>query len=361
MKKLGIVTISYGHNYGNKLQNYAMQEIYKNYGLNVKTIKFIPHISFSKKIKGKILNLNIKSIKNKFLKLINYNNCKNITELRIKNFSNFDKRISFTKPYYENNYKELINSDFDIFSVGSDQVWNPYFIDFSRYYLLNFIDKKKIAYAPSFGVSNIPVNLEGLFKNSLSKFSSLSCREESGSSIIKKLLNKNVDTVLDPTLLLDSSDWDKVTTIPNNLKNKKYVLLYFLGNISRQNMKKINEYAKNNGFEIINILDKFSTNYSYGPSEFIGIIKSANAVFTDSFHATVFSIIYKKPFLVFPRKDKQKSMSSRIDNLLNKFELTDRKYIDDFDKLNNVDYENAFKILSKEIEKSKNYIKKSLK
>lgn len=360
MKKLAIVTISYGHNYGNKLQNYAMQEVYKKFGLEVKTIKFNPTINKKNNYMLLLKNMDIHTIINKIKKKINYKDYKNIFSKRLSNFKEFDKLISYTKDFYEDTYKNM-EEQFDYYSVGSDQVWNAYFSDFSSYYLLNFIDSEnKIAYAPSFGVDSIPQSLEKEFKESLMKFKALSCREDSGAKILEKLTGKSIPVVVDPTILLNTDEWDKILKNPEKYQNKKYIFLYFLGKISDEKNIKIKEYAFKNECEIVNILDVFSEEYSYGPSEFLSLIKNAYAVFTDSFHATLFSIMYKKAFYVFKRDDKNKSMSSRMDTLLETFELSDRVYYNNFEKLFDVNYENIDKILKIKREEANEYIKKSL-
>lgn len=361
MKTISIVTISYGHNYGNKLQNYAMQKTYESLGLKPTTIKFIPNINKKKKYAQLLHNFKLNIIINKLKKKINYNNCKNIYNKRISNFEKFNKLINFSKEYDENNYYKIADENFDYYSVGSDQVWNTYFADFSKYYLLDFIPtNNKIAYAPSFGSSSIDKKYELDFKHALSKFKVLSCREEKGANLIYNLVNKKVPVLVDPTMLLSSMEWDAISELPIEYINKKYIVIYFLGNSKQNEINKINSFAKKNNCEIVNLLDSFSNNYSYGPSEFLGLIKNAYAVFTDSFHASLFSIIYKKPFLVFGRVEKGKSMSSRIDTLLEKFDLQDRKYINNFDKLFNCNYENVERILKIEKEKSIDYIKMNL-
>ena len=359
-KKLAIVTISYGNNYGNKLQNYAMQEVYKKFNLDVKTIKFNPSINKKKKLILKIKNASFTNIINKLLKTINYKNYKKNYQNRINNFNLFNKKIDYTKDYYESNYMN-IDEPFDYYSVGSDQVWNPYFADFSNYYLLDFVnDGTKIAYAPSFGVSNIPNDVFEYFKKCLAQFKSLSCRESDGGKIIKNLINKEVPIVVDPTMLLTSEDWQSIATLPDDLKNKKYVLTYFLGRISRKNKHLIKKYCKDNNYILINPLNIFSNSYSYGPDNFLGLISNAEAIFTDSFHASLFSIMFKKAFFVFERDEAGKSMSSRITTLLETFGLNDRKFKGNFDLLNKANYSNVDLILKLKREESFNYINKSL-
>ena len=282
-------------------------------------------------------------------------------EKRINHFSEFNKFIKYTKDYTQESFQNIKQENFDYYSVGSDQVWNPYFADFSTYYLLDFINSEnKIAYAPSFGVSSIPTNMIEKFKKSLLSFKSLSCREDSGAELIKELTNKEVSVVVDPTMLLETREWDQIIECPKKYENKKYIVLYFLGKISKEDKIKIKQFALDNNCEIIKLLDCFSDDYKYGPSEFLGLIKNSYAVFTDSFHASLFSIMYKKPFLVFSRKEKGKSMSSRIETLLKKFNLENRKFNGNFKQLFDDNYNNVDKVLETERKKSYDYINLSL-
>lgn len=360
MKKIAIVTISYGHNYGNKLQNYAMQEVYKKYGLDVETIKFNPTINKKNNYMLLLKNMNLNTITNKIKKKINYKGYKDIFSKRLSNFNSFNKLIKYSIDYYENNYVKIENN-YDYYSVGSDQVWNGYFADFSNYYLLDFIKTdNKIAYAPSFGVDSIPTHLEKDFAKAIVKFKFLSCREESGAKLLEKITGRSIPVVVDPTMLLDISEWDKVSKMPEKYEKEKYVFLYFLGKISEGKKSEINKYAKDNGCKIINVLDIFSEEYSYGPSEFLALIKNAHAIFTDSFHASLFSIMYKKAFYVFKRDDKNKSMSSRIDTLLDTFKLNNRVFDNNFNNLFEVNYDNVDDILLIKRKEADEFIKKSL-
>ena len=105
-------------------------------------------------------------------------------------------------------------------------------------------------------------------------------------------------------MLLSADDWDKVVKKPEQLKTNKYILNYFLGNLSETRKKEIERIAKDNGCEIINILDKDGEFYQTGPSEFLYLEKNASLICTDSFHSCVFAILYNRPFVVFDREDR---------------------------------------------------------
>ena len=108
-------------------------------------------------------------------------------------------------------------------------------------------------------------------------------------------------------------------------KKPKYILNYFLGNLSPKRRKEIERVAKENNCEIINILDKNDPLYVSGPSEFLYLEKNAFLICTDSFHSSVFAILYNRPFVVFDREEKGiENMGSRIDTLINKFKMNNR-------------------------------------
>ncbi len=159
------------------------------------------------------------------------------------------------------------------------------------------------------------------------QFKEISVREEAGKKIVEDLTGrKDVEVLVDPTMLLTAEEWDNVSNKPEQLKTDKYILNYFLGELSEKRKNEIDRIAKENGCKIINMLDSNSPFYKTGPAEFLYLEKNAFLICTDSFHACVFSILYNRPFIVFEREDNNVSMNSRIDTLLNKFHLQDRRY-----------------------------------
>lgn len=378
MKKIGIITIYDNNNYGNKLQNYATQEIIKSFNkFEVTTIKNKDrNLYIFEKIKTKIkyiikfcLKPIIKKIKpnTKFNKNVD----KKVLKLRLKNFEEFDKLINKTKNFvYMQNSNSKLDNEYDYFIVGSDQVWNPYFRKpknkIKPIYLLNFAeDKKKISFAASFGISKLPKEAEPKAKRAFNSFKAISVREEQGKRIIENLTGrKDVEVLLDPSMLLTDQEWDKVAKKPNQIKSdRKFILIYFLGNLAASRKEQINKIAKENDCYIINILDKNDPFYVCGPSEFLWLEKNAFLICTDSFHSSVFAILYDKPFVVFDREQKgMNNMGSRIDTLLSKFQLEDRRYNGKEITKENLehDYTNAYKILEEEREKSKKFLEKAL-
>lgn len=351
MKKVGILTINDDGNYGNRLQNYAVQEIFKKQDCIVETINNQENIVGINVIKRKIKNI-IKKIIN--LKKFKRYNC----------FINFNKNIKYSKKFID---KDKIVQDlkdkYDYFFTGSDQVWNPTFGRMSDIDFLTFAPKeKRNSISASFGISQIPDEMKDYYKERLSELNHISVREDRGKEIVEELTGRtDVEVLVDPTMLLTAEEWDKVAKKPERLKTDKYILNYFLGELSNERKKEIDRIAKENGCEVINILDKNSPFYQTGPSEFLYLEKNAFLICTDSFHSCVFAILYNRPFIAFTREDKEVCMNSRLETLLSKFRLEDRYYNGKItDNLLYVDYKESYRILINEKEIANNFINKCL-
>ena len=351
-KKIAILTINDDNNYGNRLQNYAVQETLKKKNIKVETIYNQVNMIGKNYIKRKIKD----SIKMIMPLKRNY---------RRKNcFTKFDKSIKYSKYHIDKNHIPAnLGEKYDAFITGSDQVWNPNFGRMSDIDFLTFASKeKRNSFSASFGINEVPENMKEYYKKNLLGLNNISVREEAGKRIIEELTGRNdVEVLVDPTMLLTAEEWDKVSQKPKQLKTDKYILNYFLGELSESRKKEIDRIAKENGCEVINILDKNNTFYQTGPSEFLYLEKNAFLICTDSFHSCVFAILYNRPFIVFNREDKMVSMNSRIDTLLSKFKLEDRIYKGKIKKEDlSHKYDEAYKILEKEREKSNNFLKRAL-
>jgi exopolysaccharide biosynthesis predicted pyruvyltransferase EpsI len=380
IKKVGILTLPGYFNYGNRLQAYATQEVIKSLGFDpyILIIEYIfPELKNSKI--NNILKLIMKSRKipikevcprvlNKIKRTIFLYINKRIIKEREEIFKNFSK--IYLKEIFYNNTKESLknlSNNYDFFITGSDQVWNPFCTN--SFYFLSFTNKnKRIAYAPSFGVSNIPNKYINFYKNWLSKMKKISVRETTGSQIVYNLIRQNVIVLIDPTLMLTKKQWLSISKRNIKRPEKDYILIYFLGEKTKQKykkqIKKITEYSS---LEIVNITDlRNKETYKISPNEFIDYVNSASLVLTDSFHGVIFSILMKVPFIAFPRiestKD-SKSMFSRIENLLQKFKLESRK-------INNIELDNQIfdcnflhipPILEYERNKAINYLRSALR
>lgn len=343
MKRVAITTLNGYYNFGNRLQLYALSKSVSKYGFCV------DNITLFHSRKGLILDK------------VNSILCFDNEKIRSSNFYKFTHKNIRVKNYLNTN----ISVKYKYFIVGSDQVWNYTYKDFTPLMFMNYVHKEKnISYAASFGVNNIPKNKIAKYKEGLNNIKYISVREDRGKELVKEITGRDDAIVLvDPTMLLTSEEWDKVSKKPKMLKTEKYILNYFLGDLSQERRKEIEKIAKENNCEVINILDKNSPFYVCGPSEFLYLEKHAFLICTDSFHSSVFAILYNRPFVIFDREQEgMNNMGSRLDTLLNKFKLKNRRYNGKYISNENLkhDYTEAYKILETERIKSEDFLKKSL-
>lgn len=305
--KCAIITFTYGDNYGQRLQNLAMQELLKKYFSEVYTIKqLLPRISIKQKIKM-LFDLD-----------------KTLKKNRHNNFENFDREhISFySKPISEKNSSEFPEEEFDFFVVGSDQVWSPFSYDVNSTMFLTFASpEKRIAISPSLSCEYIPYDKLELFSKYFNGIKYISTREYQGSELVSNIIGKNVPTLLDPTLMFDDVFWDEYLkqvnfTIPDN-----YCFCYCLG--ARNDFKDVQELCNKMNLHLINIMAE-KKYYALGPGEFLYLIKNSKLVITDSYHGTIFSYIFRVPFLNIKRKGTGVDMNSRFDTLYRKMSILPR-------------------------------------
>ena len=327
MKNIGITTRFYNNeNYGGVLQAYALTKVLSKMKFNVEQILIKQEfkkgsIQDKPSITKKILNVckNPKIISNKIFQFVLENK---LTQRSIA-FERFIDCVPHSeKVYTSSNIKENLNK-YDIFITGSDQVWTMQWYNSS--YFLDFVprDKIKISYAASMPDVNISNKEKEIVKNHLESFDAISVREINTSTFLEKLTEKKVECVLDPTFLLDKTDWNEICS--DEIMYEKYIFCYFLGEDIKQR-KIAKEFAKKFKLKIVtlphlhsikrsDILFKVHKLYGVSPQMFISLIKNAEYVLTDSFHAAVFSTIFKTKYYVFER-DGEIDMSTRISTLL---------------------------------------------
>ena len=372
-KKILIISLYGNNNYGNKLQNYSLQEVLKSYNYDVHTLisseDQIPY-SYSDAMKisfGKYIKFLLKKIMSIFRNIIPQKS--NVIENeRISNIKKFDKLIKKSEIRIDHNNYEKINNNYNYIVFGSDQVWNPNYITNYSLFLGRKISKdKKFSYAASLGVEKLEDKYKKLYKTLLYGFNEeyISVREDRGAEIINDLNGFNVEVVLDPTMLLDKSDWLKLAKEPSIKPKKEYILTYILGTQSDSRRKIIDGIANKNNYEVINMMDKSNIEiYNSGVEEFLWYIANANLILADSFHAGVFSILFEKEFYIINREENLSySMNSRFDTLLVKFNLEDRFVykVEDIDLERKIDYASINKILEEERKKSFEFLDKIIK
>ena len=346
MKKIGIMTINDNNNYGNRLQNYAVQEILRKLNVDPYTIENYPQFNSKNHF---FLNL--------FLN-INFDRYYSKNRVRSDLFKDFNKKIQYYNGIYcpFKKYKDL-----EYIICGSDQVWNPFWGKNDATLLKYFDAKKRISFAASFGESTIPDESKFEFIKELSKFKYISVREDDGARIIKELVDKEATVLLDPTMMLSVSEWQKIEKRPISVNDsQKYILTYFLSEPSRGATNLILKLSED--YKIIDLNNEdcgFSINI--GPQEFLFLFDHSELILTDSFHGCVFSILYDKPFVVYDRMSQFENMNSRIITLLEKFGMM-RKYAG-ADLKNDIwehNYEKISIILDKEKIKTMSFLKKAM-
>lgn len=313
-----IVTYSQYDNYGSRLQNFALCKVLYALGSEPVTLavsdrrdKFIDYVKDIFSLLPTICN-----------KQRVWKNEKKKRQI----FADFNKKLALQAITYD----DLYNLDFTntIAIAGSDQIWSPTHIarrkKDAELYFLRFAPKdKRFAYAPSFGVESISDKLTEMYKEYISEFKSVSVREITGQKIIKKFVDVYVPVLPDPTFLLSKKEWIKLTNkseVPKT--DSKYILTYFLSKQNESLWTCINKYAAKKNFKVICISgNKYRIDDIIPtPDSFINLINDATAVFTDSFHGSVFSILMQTPFVVCKRSDV--NQFSRIEMLLKKYKMT---------------------------------------
>lgn len=353
--KIGVVT-SYdiSGNYGNKLQNYAIIYLLSREGHQVDTIVTIRDVPVWKRKFASVVN-----------RLTNYRLLPEQLE-RMKAIAT----DSFNQKYLNPNMNYLdgkdVSNDYDYFVIGSDQVWNPSWYDELKKeaFLLTFAKpEQKICISPSFGISELPDEWKPWFKEHLSTFPKISVREKEGAKIVKDLIGKDAEVLIDPTLMMNASEWREISEKPKRVDcNKPYILTYFLGGKTEKVQEEITRYCDTYGLVEYD-LQKLNKHHPYAstPGEFVYMIDHAKLVATDSFHACVFSFLFQKAFLVYARVGKESNMMSRITTLLETFSL-ERKYVSSGleNDIFECDYENGFVRLKEERARFSSFVKKHL-
>lgn len=291
-------------NQGNRLQNYALQQTLQKLfpGAKIKTLDSWTYLKTRL-----FVNLFYRIFPNR----------------RLSCFKRFNKRyISFTA--IDKKHCKLLAARKDsLFVIGSDQVWNPSFSITSELDFLPDIPRiKKLSYAASFGVSAINDTLRKRAPLLLD-IPYVSVREESAVKLVHQLTGQDAKLTLDPTLLLSKEEWLRVAAKPSFEIPDNYVFKYVLGKDA--NNKLIDEYAKSHRLAIVDINQP---TLPIGPSEFIWLIHHADTVITDSYHASIFSIIFQKRFVALKRLGASSDMSSRFSSLFTSLNIKDH-YIEE--------------------------------
>lgn len=356
MKKIGILTFHFSDNYGAVLQCYALRTV----------------INRTKECRAEIINFNPgrklawyteKDIQEKF-------------DRKIEKYELFNKNENGIKQevFYDINMQE--QDGYDAFVVGSDQVWNTSFTFFNTAYLLDFVkgNQKKISYAASVGLAvDSPRMKREVFEKNIPKFDYLSVRESTHEDFIASFTDKKVQTVVDPTLLLTSTDYDKLIydiEAERGKQQEDYIFFYYLKHDATLPLacSFVNMLSRKYNLKVVHfcidmpeqVFKNESKSFFFdGPKDFVWYIKHAKIVVTNSFHGTVFSLLYHKPFYTYIVK----SMEARVLDLLGDVGLEDRlvRGYKPLAEVNfDIDYDSVDEILEVKRKKSEIFLQEAL-
>ena len=302
--------------------------------------------------------------------------CRTLQWRKVYKFTFEDGNYKMRRLYIKRQYDEVVK-DADLFITGSDQIWNPYCGGFNPMMFLEFAgNTKRVAYSSSISRPNFPKEVELRAKEDLMKFQHIAVREQSSVDMLKRLLGRDdVQLVVDPTYLLSSDEWlafGNRAVIEFNLP-EKYIFCYFIGITRNDEYNHMVEEVKSyTGIQDVITTDCIGSDYQYGggivykdggPYEFVYLLSHASYVCMDSFHATVFSLKFRKDF-VHILKTKENgdvtSQNTRMYDIMNRYNISHKIYDNNQNWTIQIDYEHVEKIMEEEINISTNYLKQSL-
>lgn len=334
MKKIGIMTFHRSHNNGSMLQALALQNIIsEKYDCQVEIIDFsnwAQQNMYAPIPKPK----NIKRLIKAFIWLTNYKQIKH----QYIAYDNFAKKyFNLSKEKYSTSTElEAIENNYNAFIAGSDQVWNVKCIDADDAYYLEFVsDRPRYAYAVSFGANN-PFVLDGnsqVHTDYFHKFEKVSVRERNAQKWIEQATGKVVPICVDPTMLYDATEWEKIVDIGSApIINGKYIF-YYCFSITEEIQKFLKFVSQQTGLPVYFMEAKEWTLKCcwrngiklikrYGPDVYMNVVKYAEIFITTSFHGTAFATIYRKRFWYIKSKKSEDSQDDRAISFLTQLNLT---------------------------------------
>ncbi len=337
---IGLATPFLVDNYGTKLQAYALQTILNDLHLKNEIIRYGFGDAVNP-VKSMLFGggLQYRLQRNRKQKQITADPAiRDGMKQRRQAFHSFtSSQYRMSQPYAT--IRELAEDigKYQAVVCGSDQIWLPSHI-IRDYYTLNFVPASipKIAYAPSFGIGSIPRMLQKDYRRFLNRFNVLTAREVRGAEIIHELTGRQCPVVADPTLLLTAGQWSRQMDSSDPIIDQPYVFTYFLGT-NEEHRKLAKEVAKKNGCSLITIphvshVVRADTAYAdqalyaVTPPQFLNLIRHARTVLTDSFHGSVFSLLFQKDLYVLERfaNDARGSTNNRLYSLLHTLGLEHR-------------------------------------
>lgn len=362
MKTIGIVSYNIRcnfTNYGSALQSWALKQSIKKLGYNVKLVDYCPKAHIESDPLNPFKNMWDQDSKSK--KMV-----EEAMPFIQKNYYKFEdfynNQFDRTKKMYLYENFENITQDekIDSFVCGADTIFcvDEFGVDEIYYANSKCMKNNSVSYAASFGDLHLDDESRKKINERFHNFKALGIRENNMIDYVKEQVDVPVQKVLDPTLLLESNEYDEI--IDDKKQDEKYILLY-----CRRHNERMIEYAdalaKEYNLKIIDISLRQNPNhemrYDAGVEEFLNLVKNAQYVVTNSFHGMIFSIQFKKDFVVFSREQ----CDTKIEEVLNLVGLRDRLLVEGNEEFKKeIDYDKVHKILKKERKKSIEFLKNEL-
>lgn len=346
MGAVGIITLEGRYNYGNRLQNYATAWVWRMKGFDPVCIYLRRQAGTVQKAKAAI---------RKMLGKIAPDPESMMSPERLDAFNRFDENME------RRDYSRIafgFAGEYQFFSVGSDQVWNPFFIAYCEdWFFLDFARREqRIALAPSIGLDSLTPKQAKRLSRGVRNFEHLSIRELRGAEIIKKCSGRDAVVICDPTLVLPPKEWRAVAD-DRLTPAEPYVFTYLLGGVGADAARILDEVTDHGRLPVVPLSDRQKPEEpDAGPAEFISLIDNAVHVVTDSFHAAVFSSILQTP-LTIVRREGGASMFSRLESLAQTLGIEHKVHgSPDFDLSRAGDYEGAPEAIKRERRKFMDYL-----
>lgn len=322
--KIAIITLLDNKNYGNRWQNYAMNVLLKTVGIETENVYFwirnTGKDNLTEKIKNR-LPIRLAYV----IHIFRSYKINNIAMFkRVRKFSKFTQQYMGARLILVNVYDEIqehiVTEEYDYFVVGSDQVWNPYYLADPIYFLYFVEKKKRLAFMASFGSDDIPGDKVDCYKKWLSEMAYISVREPVGSRLVEELTGKTADVFFDPTLLLDQEKWIGLARKPKGVALPELYAVSFMFNSSNDDIQAL---CNERGIELLLLNNQsFYKLYSLDPAEMLYVINHSQMIFTDSFHMMALSIKLNKQFYVLKRPGFE-YMFNRLSTTLERLCITD--------------------------------------
>lgn len=411
--KIKLVTFAPHPNFGTCLQSYALNKVLRDMGHDVefiyngrenkplgvvgwakKAIKAVLPLSMVKRIKKRRQkrctdNVNadpdILILPNNYLhyavsklpfyeKLHKACKCRTLQWNKVYHFTFEDGNFKMKRLYIKKQYEETVR-DADLFITGSDQIWNPYCGGFNPMMFLEFVNDgtKCVSYSSSISRPCLPKSVEQRIKKDLQKFQHIAVREQKSVELLSNLLGRDdIHLVVDPTYLLSREEWEQFArraTIEFPLP-EKYIFCYFVGD-KRVDVyeQMVQDVKRATGIDKVITLECYNRDLVYGdgllykdagPYEWVYLLQHSSFVCMDSFHATVFSLIFRKEFaMVLKNADNEiDSQNTRIYDILGKYGLSNKLYTDPSctEWQESTDYDKVHQIMEQEIKSSLRYL-----